>query len=85
MSALDDLKVLDTRLQAVAAATPNDTATAVANAVAPLNEQITALNAAAATAESDLAAEVTALTPTVVALETAVGITFTPPAPEPTV
>lgn len=80
MSALDDLKGLGTRLSAVLAAQSTDTATAVANAVGPLNEQISSLTAAAAQSESDLAAEVASLTPTVVGLETGVGVTFTPPA-----
>lgn len=79
MPALDDLKALEPRLDAVIAAIGNDTATAVANATAPLNQQITELQAAAATAESNLAAEVATMGGKVASLETAVGIT--PPAP----
>lgn len=74
MAAIDDLKALDTRLQAVAAAIGQDTATAVAAAVAPLNTQISTLQGELTANESNLAAEVSALTPTVVALETAVGL-----------
>lgn len=84
MPALDDLKALEPRLDAVIAALSTDTATAVAAAVAPLNEQIATLQADATTSEAALATEVGNITPKVVALETGVGITFTPPAaPEP--
>lgn len=85
MAALDRLKALEPRLDAVIAAQNTDTATAVAAAVAPLNEQITQLQAAAAQSETDLGNEVdSVLTLKVVALETGAGITFAPPAdPEP--
>lgn len=79
MSALDDLKALGPRLDAVLAAVSTDTATAVAAAVAPLNDQIASLTAAAAQSETDLSGEVGVMTPKVAALETAVGI----PAPAP--
>lgn len=81
MPALEDLKALEPRMDAVIAAIPNDTATAVAAAVAAKDEQIDALQTAASEAESALAAEVANITPKVVAMETGVGITFTPPAP----
>jgi hypothetical protein len=80
MAAIDDLKALEPRLDAVIAALNTDTATAVANAVAPLNEQIASLQSAATNSEAALATEVANITPKVVALETGVGITFTPPA-----
>ena len=78
MAALDDLKALGPRLDAVAAAIGTDTATAVANATAAANQQISTLEATATQAETDLANEVTDLTAKVATLETAVGIT--PPA-----
>lgn len=79
MAALDDLKSLEPRLDAIIAAIPNDTATAVSSATATLNAQIASLQAAATQSETELATEVANITPKVAALETAVGIT--PPAP----
>lgn len=80
MSALEDLKSLEPRMDAIITAIGNDTATAVANAVAPLNQQISDMQAKAATDESDLAAEVGNMTTKVAALETAVGISAPAPA-----
>ena len=87
MSALDDLKALGVRIDAVTAALPADIATAVqaqkdadAAAVKTAQDALAAAEAAATQAESDLAAEVTDLTAKVTALETAAGIPSTPPA-----
>lgn len=86
MSALDDLKALGPRLDAILAALPADVAAAVAaqkaadaDAVTAAQDALTAAQAAATQAESDLAAEVTVLTAKIAALETAAGVQ--PPAP----
>lgn len=81
MAAIDELKALEPRLDAIAAAIGTDTATAVAAAVAPLNEQITTLTAAAAQTEADTSAEAGVLSTKIGVIETNVGITApTPPA-----
>jgi hypothetical protein len=81
MSALDDLKALGPRLDAILAALPADVATAVAAqkaadaaAVTAAQDALTAAQAAATQAESDLAAEVATLTTKIAALETAAGV-----------
>lgn len=79
MAALDLLKALEPRLDAIATAAGTDIATAVANAVAPLNQQISDLQAAADQTESDTTAEAGVLGGKVATIETALGIT--PPAP----
>lgn len=75
MAALDTLKALEPRLDAIAAAIGTDTATAVANAVAPLNAQIATLQSAATQTESDTQAEADTLTAKVAVIEPLVGIT----------
>lgn len=77
--ALDKLKALEPRLDAIAGAIGTDTATAVAAATAPLNQQIAGLQAAATQTEADASAEADIITGKVAAIEPLVGIA--PPAP----
>ncbi len=81
MAALDDLKALGPRIDAVTAALPADVANAVAAqkatddaAVSAAQSALTTAQNDATTAESNLAAEVTDLTGRVTALETAAGV-----------
>ncbi len=83
MTAIDKLKALEPRLDAIAAAIGTDTATAVANATAPLNAQITDLQAQVAQTETDVSAEADTLAAKVSTLEPLVGISPPEVAPEP--
>ncbi len=88
MAALDDLKALGPRLDAVIAALPADVANAVAAqkaaddaAVTDAQNALATAQSDAATAESNLASTVTDLTAKVASLEAAAGVQ--PPAPPP--
>lgn len=91
MSALDDLKLLGARIDAVTASLPGDVATAVAAqksaddaANAATVQALADANAAATQQETQLQAVVTDLTAKIVALETAAGIpAATPVSPPP--
>lgn len=74
LASLDELQALGPRLDAIKAAIGTDTQTAVAAAVAPLNEQITNLAAAAQAQESQTSAVASDLTDKVAGIETALGI-----------
>lgn len=85
MAALDNLKALGARIDAVTALLPTDIAAAVkaqadadAAAITAAQDALATAQAAAVQAETDLATEVSDLTTKVAALEKAAGVTITP-------
>lgn len=83
MSALDDLKTLGPRIDAVTASLDTDIAAKVAAATDPLNAEIANLTGAAMAQESDTQAVAIDLMDKVSALETAAGVSAPAPAEQP--